>query len=164
MRLASGVEMQQRWPMQQQLQQQQEKTNESPSLMEIKPARGTQGTIVTVVVQNLSHQLPVKLAFNSLLVDTKQMQAHGITSIVASVPPFQQTNATSQNVPISIVIIDQDAVIETWPIAEFYYEIDTPSPSTPTTTTTSCLNSTPSYTGTTKITDKKENFKLICSL
>lgn len=124
--------MQQRWPMQQEQEIQHQKTNAAPSLIEISPAKGNQGTIVTIVVQNLPRQLvPVKLAFNSLLVDTKQMQAQGITSLVASVPPFESINSTSPSVPISVVIIDQDSVIETWPVAEFCYELDTTSPSTP---------------------------------
>jgi hypothetical protein len=148
-RLASGVEMQQRWPLQQE--QEQQKTNQViPRLVEITPSKGSQGTIITVVVQLLPQQtLSVKLAFNSLVVDTKQMHhAQGITSLVASVPPFQHTNASTTNVPISVCIIDKDAVIETWPITEFTYDfessndtaltsaVNTPTATTPTINTT----------------------------
>ena len=122
--------MQQRWPSSQSEQQQQQveqpKTSEPPRLIEMAPSRGIQGTVVTLVVQSLPHQLvPVKLAFNSLVVDTKQMQAQGITSLVAAVPPFQQTHSTTANVPISICILDKDSVTETWPVAEFTYEFET---------------------------------------
>ncbi|KAK4521359.1 phospholipid transporting ATPase [Mucor velutinosus] len=150
-RLASGVEMQQRWPSssvhsndpqqslhQQQQQQQQQKptAGEAPRLIELAPTRGSQGTVVTVVVQSLPHQIvPVKLAFNSLVVDTKQMQAQGITSLVAAVPPFQHTHSTTANVPISICMLDKDSVTETWPVAEFVYEFDTKDNSTTATTT-----------------------------
>lgn len=123
-RLASGVEMQQRWPMQQE-DEQQKNAQVMPRLIEITPSKGNQGSIITVVVQSLPQQaVSVKLAFNSLVVDTKQMQAQGITSLVATVPPFQHTNAASTSVPISVCIIDKDSVIETWPITEFTYEFD----------------------------------------
>lgn len=124
MRLASGIEMQQRWSMHQG--QDQQKSNQAmPRLIDISPSKGNQGTIVTVVVQSLNQQaVSVKLAFNSLVVDTKQMQAQGITSLVASVPPFQHINATSSNVPISVCVVDKDSVIETWPIAEFTYDFE----------------------------------------
>ncbi|GAN03528.1 developmental regulator medusa [Mucor ambiguus] len=150
-RLASGVEMQQRWPssvhsndqqqpfhQQQQQHQQHQKhtTGEAPRLIELAPTRGNQGTVVTVVVQSLPHQIvPVKLAFNSLVVDTKQMQAQGITSLVAAVPPFQHTHSNTANVPISICMLDKDSVTETWPVAEFIYDFDTKDNSTTSTST-----------------------------
>ncbi|CAO3648109.1 unnamed protein product [Mucor fragilis] len=150
-RLASGVEMQQRWPSSaahsndqqqplhhQQQQQQKPTVGEAPRLIELAPTRGSQGTVVTVVVQSLPHQIvPVKLAFNSLVVDTKQMQAQGITSLVAAVPPFQHTHSTTANVPISICMLDKDSVTETWPVAEFTYDFDTKDNSTTSTTTSS---------------------------
>ncbi|KAI8647128.1 hypothetical protein BD408DRAFT_358767 [Parasitella parasitica] len=139
-RLASGVEMQQRWhhdQLQTQQQQQQKPTaSEAPHLIELAPTRGSQGTVITVVVQSLPRQIvPVKLAFNSLVVDTKQMQAQGITSLVAAVPPFQHTHATTANVPISICMLDKDSITETWPVAEFVYDFDTKDNSTSTTST-----------------------------
>jgi hypothetical protein len=123
--------MQQRWPANYQ-QQPEQKTGEPPRLIEIAPTRGVQGTVVTIVVQSLPHPMvPVKLAFNSLVVDTKQMQAQGITSLVATVPPFQHTHSTSANIPISICMLDKDSVTETWPVAEFLYEFtDAKEPST----------------------------------
>ncbi|CEP11417.1 hypothetical protein [Parasitella parasitica] len=134
-RLASGVEMQQRWHHDQQ-QQQKPTAGEAPRLIELAPTRGGQGTVVTVVVQSVAHQIvPVKLAFNSLVVDTKQMQSQGITSLVAAVPPFQHTHSTTANVPISICMLDKDSVTETWPVAEFVYEFDTKDSSTTSTST-----------------------------
>lgn len=137
--------MQQRWPssVHNNNQQQKPAVIEAPRLIELAPTRGSQGTVVTIVVQSLPHQTaPVKLAFNSLVVDTKQMQAQGITSLVAAVPPFQHTHSTTANVPISICMLDKDSVTDTWPVAEFVYEFDTKdntstSNSTPTTTSSS---------------------------
>ncbi|KAI8087387.1 hypothetical protein BDF21DRAFT_379329 [Thamnidium elegans] len=142
-RLASGVEMQQRWPPTVHTEQHtQQKNGQAPRLIEMSPRSGNQGTIVTVVVQSLPHQLvPVKLAFNSLVVDTKQMQAQGITSLVAAVPPFQQTHSATANVPISICILDKDSVTETWPVAEFAYEFETEDSTTTPTLTSASTNS-----------------------
>lgn len=127
-RLASGVEMQQKWPPQAQIEHRQ-KNDKAPRLIEIAPIRGMQGTIITVVVQSLPHQFaPVKLAFNSLVVETKQMHSQGITSLVAAVPPFQQTHSATANVPISVCMLDKDSVTETWPVAEFIYEFETKEP------------------------------------
>jgi hypothetical protein len=111
--------MQQRWPSQSSDQQ---KIEGAPRLVEMTPTRGCQGSVITVVVQSLQQSTLVKLAFNSLVVDTKQMQAQGITSLVATVPPFQHTHSTTSNVPISICILDKDSVTETYPVAEFSYD------------------------------------------
>ncbi|KAF1802543.1 hypothetical protein FB192DRAFT_1280573 [Mucor lusitanicus] len=94
---------------------------QGPRLIELSPSGGIEGTIVTVVVQALPPQMPAKLAFNSLMVDTKQLQAQGITSLVATVPSFQQTHSSTPNVPISICFLDKDMVTETWTVADFNY-------------------------------------------
>ncbi|KAI9478794.1 MAG: hypothetical protein EXX96DRAFT_572321 [Benjaminiella poitrasii] len=123
-RLASGVEPQQKWPIQEHGNLNTTKpgsTKEGPKLIELSPSHGDDGTIVTVVVQALPPQVPVKLAFNSLMVDTKQLQAQGITSLVATVPAFQQTHSATPNVPISICFLDKDMVTETWMVADFTY-------------------------------------------
>jgi uncharacterized protein YraI len=139
-RLASGVEPQQKWPTisedqqnhhhQQQEQHQHQQKNENneitqgPKLIELSPAQGKEGTIVTVVVQALPPQMPAKLAFNSLMVDTKQLQAQDITSLVATVPSFQQTHSSTSNIPISICFLDKDMVTETWIVADFNYTLN----------------------------------------
>ncbi|KAI8970006.1 hypothetical protein BDF20DRAFT_838414 [Mycotypha africana] len=150
-RLASGIEMQQRWPStlaNNQQQQQAQKEGQAPRLIELTPTKGSQGIVVTVVVQSLPHPMvPVKLAFNSLVVDTKQMQAQGITSLAATVPPFQHTHSTSVNVPISICMLDGDTVTETWPVAQFIYEFE-PKESTVSTATTPLLTSAPTTAST----------------
>ncbi|KAI9359153.1 hypothetical protein BD770DRAFT_386700 [Pilaira anomala] len=133
--------MQQRWPPTVHPEHQiQLKGDEAPRLIEISPIKGKQGTVVTVVLQSLPHQLvPVKLAFNNLVVETKQMQGQGIISLVAVVPPFQQTRSATSIVPISICILDRDSVTETWPVAEFTYESETEGSNT-TSTLTSTSN------------------------
>ncbi|KAF7727582.1 hypothetical protein EC973_007343 [Apophysomyces ossiformis] len=118
-RFASGVEMQQRWPS---LPIDQKQQSEPPRLIEINPPRGPPGTPLTVVLQSLRPDLiSAKLAFNSLIVETKQMRAPGIISLGATVPPFQQINANTPVIPISVCLFDKDTVTETWPVAEFTY-------------------------------------------
>lgn len=117
--------MQQKWLPVDQIYQQQ-KNDKPPHLIEMTPSRGAQGTVITVVVQSLPHQFaPVKLAFNSLVVDTKQMYSQGITSLVSTVPPFEQTLSSNRMVPISVCMLDKDSVTETWPVAEFIYDFET---------------------------------------
>lgn len=55
------------------------------------------------------------------MVNTKQLQAQDITSLVATVPSFQQTHSSTPNVPISICFLDKDMVTETWIVADFNY-------------------------------------------
>ncbi|KAI8644201.1 hypothetical protein BD408DRAFT_384012 [Parasitella parasitica] len=126
--LASGLEPQKKWPSvaedQQQLLLQKSESSvlQGPKLIELSPTRGNEGTIVTVVVQRMPPHIPAKLAFNSLMVDTKQLQAHDITSLVATVPPFQQTHHSTPNVPISICFLDANMVTKTWIVADFNFD------------------------------------------
>jgi hypothetical protein len=99
----------------------QDKLLGTPKLLELTPTHGNENTIVTVVAHTLPTHMPVKLAFNSLMVDTKQMQAQGITSLVATVPSFHQTHSPNANVPVSICFLDKDMVTETWLVADFIY-------------------------------------------
>jgi hypothetical protein len=56
------------------------------------------------------------------MVDTKQMRGQQVTTLVAHVPPFQQTHSTTSFVvPISICFLDKDMVTETWQVAKFEY-------------------------------------------
>ncbi|KAI8333243.1 hypothetical protein BD560DRAFT_414962 [Blakeslea trispora] len=124
-RLASGVEMQHRWlpTVSTDHSPEQPKNTESPRVIKMTPNRGSEGTTITVVVQSLAcPSNPVKLAFNSLVVNTKQLQSQNITSLVATVPPFRHTQSTSSQVPVSICITNGDTVTATWTIADFIYE------------------------------------------
>ncbi|OBZ82144.1 hypothetical protein A0J61_09804 [Choanephora cucurbitarum] len=127
-RLASGIEMQHRWSSNESPSEQ-PKNNQSPQVIKMTPNRGSEGTTITVVVQSLPSN-PVKLAFNSLVVNTKQLQSQNITSLVATVPPFQHTQSTSAQVPISICMINGDAVTATWTIADFVYDFVKPKQET----------------------------------
>lgn len=86
----------------------------------ITPTQGGEGTVVTVIAQ--MPMPPAKLAFNSLLVNTQQMQVRNITTLVAVVPPFQHTQSPTSLVPISICFLARDTVVtETIVVADFLY-------------------------------------------
>lgn len=119
------------------------KNAQGPKLIELSPAHGNEGTIVTVVVQALPPQMPAKLAFNSLVVDTKQLQAQSITSLVATVPSFQQTQSSTPNVPVSICFLDKDMVTETWTVADFNYTALNDGKASPTVTSAAAHPSYP---------------------
>lgn len=138
-RLASSIEPPHKWPPIAPASnnngeglEKQDNADQEPKLIEFNPRQGQEGTIVTIVVQSLPSQIPIKLAFNNLLVETRQMQAQGITSLVATVPPFQQiqqqqTSSASQGsrvatVPLSICFLNRDHVAtETWLVSDFVY-------------------------------------------
>lgn len=88
--------------------------------VDITPTQGGEGTVVTVIAQ--MPMPPAKLAFNSLLVNTQQMQVRNITTLVAVVPPFQHTQSPTSLVPISICFLARDTVVtETIVVADFLY-------------------------------------------
>lgn len=98
------------------------KTDKPDELIDITPTEGDEGTVVTVVVQS---QIPsAKLAFNSLLLNTQQMQMRNITTLVAVVPPFQHTRSLTSLVPVSICFLEKDIVTETTFVADFLYTTD----------------------------------------
>ncbi|KAI9299455.1 hypothetical protein BJ944DRAFT_274221, partial [Cunninghamella echinulata] len=92
-----------------------------PKLLNMEPAYGFEGTIITLVLQELSCP-SIKLAFNSLVVETKQLQSQGMTSLVATVPSFEMTLSTSSVVPISICFLEKDMIQDTIFIANFTYQ------------------------------------------
>lgn len=92
--------------------------------IKLTPNHGQEETTITVVVQGFA-PFPAKLAFNNLLVDTNQMQQDNHhTLFVASVPPFQQTHATTSTVPVSICFLKNNWVTSSWFVANFIYDVE----------------------------------------
>ncbi|ORZ06705.1 hypothetical protein BCR42DRAFT_427042, partial [Absidia repens] len=115
--------------------QNQQKTSvkqEAPRLLSVSPSEGQEGTMITMVLQGLPVQ-PVKLAFNSLVVDTKQMQCQQhqqqkddetilITTLMATVPSFRTTHSSLRTVPISVCFFDsKDIIVNTFYLVNFTY-------------------------------------------
>ena len=88
----------------------------------IGPVQGEEGTVITVVAKGLITHDHLKLAFNSHLIDTRHIHVQDFTSLVAAVPAFKHTHSTTSRVTISICFFEKNSVINTWPIANFYYQ------------------------------------------
>lgn len=88
--------------------------------IDMTPTQGEEGAVVTVIAQ--MPLPPAKLAFNSLLVNTQQMQVRNITTLVAVVPPFPHTRSPTSLVPVSICFLAKDTMVtETTFVADFLY-------------------------------------------
>ncbi|KAG2197022.1 hypothetical protein INT47_009738 [Mucor saturninus] len=91
--------------------------------MKLTPDHGPEETTVTVVVQAFPSYIPVKLAFNTLLVDTNPiMRNKDHTILMASVPPFSHTNAQTFSVPVSLCFIKNNYVTSCLFVANFIYD------------------------------------------
>ncbi|KAI8093116.1 uncharacterized protein BX664DRAFT_328961 [Halteromyces radiatus] len=94
-----------------------------PELIKMSPSNGMAGTVLTVWVQYLfTGQFTPRLAFNTLIVDTKMVQSQGVTTLVATVPTPEETGATGSIIPIYLCLLDKDNIIVTWPLAEFTFD------------------------------------------
>lgn len=120
-RLASAAELQHKYSVNNEPKP--EFSNSGPKLIKLSPTHGKEETVITVVVQALPTQLPVKLAFNNLIVNTNQMRGQEITSLVASVPPFKHIRSSTSSVPVTICFLDEDVVTATQFVANFKYDI-----------------------------------------
>ncbi|CAO3577761.1 unnamed protein product [Absidia cylindrospora] len=105
----------------------------SPKLLSINPSQGQEGTMITMVLQDLPAQ-SVKLAFNSLVVDTKQLQSQqqddgmNTTTLMATIPNFQMTLSAVHTVPISVCFLNNEDIIEdTILLTNFTYQFDSDS-------------------------------------
>ncbi|KAG0927588.1 hypothetical protein G6F57_013659 [Rhizopus arrhizus] len=88
------------------------------NLIEISRTSGTSGTLITVIIRS-SFEEPLQLAFNDHLLDTKQTQVQGITSLVALIPDM---SLTSFNGVIRICFMNGNLVTKTWFVSDFFYE------------------------------------------
>lgn len=99
-----------------------DKATSNWQLIKISPTRGKEGSVITVILEALAPYIVAKIAFNSLMVETKQVRSQQVTTLIAHVPPFQHTHSpTISSVPISICFLDKDMVTDTFHIARFEY-------------------------------------------
>ncbi|CAO3587701.1 unnamed protein product [Absidia cylindrospora] len=115
-------------------QQQSSVKQTTPKLLSVSPSEGREGSTITMVLQDLPDQ-PVKLAFNSLVVDTKQVQFQQqqqqedrtifTTTLMAIIPSFRTTHSTLRTVPISVCFFDsKDIIVNTTFLVNFTYLLD----------------------------------------
>ncbi|KAI8098605.1 uncharacterized protein BX664DRAFT_319138 [Halteromyces radiatus] len=92
-----------------------------PKLLSFTPNHGQEGTLITIVLEGLPIQ-PVKLAFNSLVVDTKLIRSQQTTTLMATIPNFDMTLSTSNIVPTSVCFLNEKDIVEdTFYLANFTY-------------------------------------------
>jgi hypothetical protein len=95
----------------------------TPRLLSLSPSQGPSGSMMTMVLQDLPLR-PVKLAFNSLVVDTKQLpsQNGAMTTLLATIPGFDLTLSTTSSVPISVCFLGNNGIIDdTFFVTNFTY-------------------------------------------
>ncbi|OZJ03601.1 hypothetical protein BZG36_03696 [Bifiguratus adelaidae] len=92
-----------------------------PRVLEYSPQYGPEGTAFTMVLQFHQPDKHLKLGFGSLIVDTKQLSGPGYTTLTASVPPFGQTKWHLSKVPLYLLVLENDIVVNSWWFGEYTY-------------------------------------------
>ncbi|KAI8340571.1 hypothetical protein BC941DRAFT_417588 [Chlamydoabsidia padenii] len=103
-----------------------------PKLLSIHPNQGQEGTTVTLTLSDLPFAYTYKLAFNSMVVETRQIQSSlqngsdcASIVLISTVPSFQMTLSTTNNVPISVCFLDKNDMVEdTFFVTDFTYQLD----------------------------------------
>lgn len=115
-------------------------------LLSMHPSKGQEDTTITLTLDSLPSSFTYRLAFNSLMVETRQMQQSTpqndltgaatapttTTILTASVPSFRMTLCNTPTVPISVCFLNGNGMIEdTCYVATFTYESAAANPSPP---------------------------------
>ncbi|KAF9434539.1 hypothetical protein BGZ76_007853 [Entomortierella beljakovae] len=91
-----------------------------PRVLEYSPRFGSDGHTFTVTLQS-SADKSLRIGFGTLVVDTKQYAANGYVTLSCTVPNFAITKWFSSKVPIYILQMENDMVLESWPFGDFTY-------------------------------------------
>jgi hypothetical protein len=89
--------------------------------VQCSPFAGPEGTEVTVTIQSPLSDVGFKIAFGSLVVNTKQMSSMNMYTLIATAPNHVLTNCASYVVPISVCAYKGDSAIQTWTVGRFNY-------------------------------------------
>ncbi|RUS14003.1 hypothetical protein BC938DRAFT_477576 [Jimgerdemannia flammicorona] len=106
---------------QQNPQQQQQEYQQQPRVLNFSPQYGPEGVAFTVALQFSSPGKQLKLGFGSLVVETKQLSMPGYTTLSTTVPNFAFTKWHTSKVPLHILVLEDDIVVESWCFGEFAY-------------------------------------------
>ncbi|KAF9931359.1 hypothetical protein FBU30_010394 [Linnemannia zychae] len=132
-------------PMQQPMQQQitgfkQPIQMQPPRVLEYSPYFGPEGQTFTVTLQSNSDKA-LRIGFGTLVVDTKQYAANGYVTLSCIVPNFAITKWFVNKVPLYVLQMENDMVMESWPFGDYNYCDEIPS-------------ATPAQTAVSKRSDK----------
>ncbi|KAF9100350.1 hypothetical protein BGX29_006662 [Mortierella sp. GBA35] len=123
---AQALQQQQSQPMQQQMTnfKAQPMQVQPPRVLEYSPHFGPEGQTFTVTLQSNSDKA-LRIGFGTLVVDTKQYAANGYVTLSCLVPNFAITKWFVPKVPLYVLQMENDMVMESWPFGDFnYYDAD----------------------------------------
>ncbi|KAF9897033.1 hypothetical protein BX616_006310 [Lobosporangium transversale] len=96
---------------------------QAPRVLEFTPQFGNEGSTFTVTLQS-SPDRSLRIGFGTLVVDTKQYAANGYVTLSCTVPNFSITKWFSNKVPLYVLQMENDMVLESWPFGDFTYYDD----------------------------------------
>ncbi|KAF9901897.1 hypothetical protein EC991_005574 [Linnemannia zychae] len=91
-----------------------------PRVLEYSPHFGPEGQTFTVTLQSNSDRA-LRIGFGTLVVDTKQYAANGYVTLSCIVPNFAITKWFVNKVPLYVLQMENDMVMESWPFGDFNY-------------------------------------------
>ncbi|KAF9113560.1 hypothetical protein BGX27_001267 [Mortierella sp. AM989] len=99
---------------------------QAPRVLEYSPHFGSETQTFTVTLQS-SPDKSLRIGFGTLVVDTKQYAANGYVTLSCTVPNFSITKWFSSKVPLYVLQMENDLVLESWPFGDFTYYDDVPA-------------------------------------
>ncbi|KAF9161695.1 hypothetical protein BGX20_002010 [Mortierella sp. AD010] len=94
-----------------------------PRVLEFSPHFGPEGQAFTVTLQSNTDRT-LRIGFGTLVVDTKQYSANGYVTLSCTVPNFAITKWFVNKVPLYVLQMENDMVMESWPFGDFNYYDD----------------------------------------
>ncbi|KAF9577208.1 hypothetical protein BGW38_007737 [Lunasporangiospora selenospora] len=94
-----------------------------PKVLEYSPHFGPEGQPFTVTLQSTTDR-SLRIGFGTLVVDTKQYSANGYITLSCTVPNFTITRWFVNRVPLYILQMENDMVMESWPFGDYTYYDD----------------------------------------
>jgi hypothetical protein len=91
------------------------------NVVQCSPHAGQEGTEVTVTMQSALADVDFKIAFGSIVVDTKKLSSMDMHTLVAAAPNHVLTQCTTYSVPVSVCAYRGDTAIQTWTVGRFNY-------------------------------------------
>ncbi|KAF9928241.1 hypothetical protein BGZ65_006364 [Modicella reniformis] len=111
-----------------------------PRVLEYIPHCGPEGQTFTVTLQSNTDKT-LRIGFGTLVVDTKQYAAGGYVTLSCTVPNFAITKWFVTKVPLYVLQMENDMVMESWPFGDYNYYDDKGQNCTNTCNSTSNNNS-----------------------
>ncbi|KAF9351333.1 hypothetical protein BGX26_010644 [Mortierella sp. AD094] len=99
---------------------------QAPRVLEYSPHFGSENQTFTVTLQS-SADKALRIGFGTLVVDAKQYAANGYVTLSCTVPIFAITKWFSSKVPLYVLLMENDMVLESWPFGDFTYYDDVPA-------------------------------------